>query len=503
MANVVIPQPGVPYVKASIGKEELTLGPDRRLMSFNYTRSTTGGGSNNMFTLVLLDTQWTVVEDALFKFGINGMNIEYGWYGSQDPKLWTKQPIGMGIQTFTPEIFDSYAKITITGFTKTDFLGKDSTISSSLQKSTFINGNSVSEILKKIYEAKGFDCTGIEQTAKFPKVHCSTDSSKVETPIFLITGESALQLWNNELKFRAIEPKFDGNTNDKLSKESKDGAIRGTYNTGRGGYCLYFMDDAPGPPKVFLSIAPTPQSVKDGAGVVATYDYPIKHKGAREVISFDYTMNFPLMASAGGLDSTRGSGIDPVSGVPFTAKTSQDRTTEIPNGVAKYTPQAPDGFTSAASVLPGGLRGRNAFEGSAMLQGTYAWKDLFTNRGTLTLLGRTDLKINDRIQMNVWAKYLNKQKQLVEMEHYATGVWAIREIVQVITPGVFTTKLDLQKISGHVKPQTGVAVGKGAQQFTLPEKPLTQNIDTHNDKTGEGSTVPAKTAWGDIEIISS
>ena len=117
--NVTIPQPGVPYMKMTMGGEEVTFGQDRRLMSFSYDRVT---NKASHLEVQFLDTEWTYIEGLLSKNWQSGIRIEYGWLGSKDPKLWTKEPIKMSAQKFNPQIFDSYVLITITGVTTDDKL---------------------------------------------------------------------------------------------------------------------------------------------------------------------------------------------------------------------------------------------------------------------------------------------------------------------------------------------------------------------------------------------
>jgi hypothetical protein len=249
---------------------------------------------------------------------------------------------------------------------------------------------------------------------------------------------------------------------------------------------LYFVDS--NPPKVFLSIVPPPQEMEK-ASVKATYDYPINHGGSREVIDFTYDVDFPIAASTLGQEATRGSGIDPHSGVVWTAKTQQDRKVPTPKGEINQATQITDGFTAATSIPQGGLRGRNPFEAADMLKATYFNKSKMTYRGSINLLGRPDYELGDNIQMNVWARYKDNTGQLVVYPHYASGKWNVREIVQVISPGTFTTKLDLQKVSGmEFLPQSSIRQSKGQVQNTSYDPVITPK-PVENDQGGGSSSI--------------
>lgn len=460
--NVTIPQPGVPYVRIWMGDEEVTFGPDRRLMEFSYSMVMSKVGE---FTIKLIDSEWTVVESLLHQYWNEGIRIQYGWLGAKSGKLWTDHTITMTAQKFNPVVYDSHVEITINGFTKMSSLASAKDVYHQIKHSYVIRQTSVSQIIEKIFKEKGMLVTA-DQTAEFARVHSDPHSTLTVHPTFLMTGQSALQMFLNEWQCRSIEPDYNGHSNDKIVEEL-NGYVKGSENTGRGGFQLYFIDSDP--PQVVLLRPPTKNDISS-PNSFATYDYPTQHKGAREVLSFRYEVDISANSTE-GLATQRSTFVDSNSKLTSTIRVQEQVIEDGPvrnsgTGQEKRSieknPRIPDGYTTAARYLQQFSVGRSPKEVQQFLQGYYWTKELMTRTATLELLGRPDYRLGHYVWMNVWANRRDKSTNKVIVEpHYTTGKWRVEEIHQNIRPGIFTTTLGLKKFSGIFStPQTGIKYNK-------------------------------------------
>ena len=455
--NVTIPQPGVPYMKMRMGGEDVTFGEDRRLLSFSYDMVT---NKTNSVEVVFLDTEWTYIEGLLADNWADGIEIEFGWLGSNDSKLWTKEPIKMQALKFNPQVFDSYVTIAIKGSTLAPRIaeaGSNPLKDYATQRGyAYLQEDSISGLVKKMFKDLKIDTEKVEETAKLALAHVSVDDTLATVPNYLITSQTPIQILVNEWIKRAIEP---GDNINKLAEEI-DGKISGSNNKGRGGYTFHFIDTKP--PQIVMTI-------KGDKSIFATYDYPTQHKGAREVISFSYEVDIMAAVTYGQL-STKTDFIDPHSGASMSVTSSAEVKEEGAKGIREFSPKGSHGVTAAASrqIYPGVTNTKQLIEAN---QALYWTKENQIRRGGLVLLGRPDYLLGHRIQMNVWLSRMTGGKSSPE-PHYSSGEWQVFEVRQKITPGEFLTTLDLKKITGVFStPQTGGATDKKSKEtFTIGEE---------------------------------
>lgn len=463
--NVIIPQPGVPYVRIWMGEEEITLGRDRRLMEFSYSSVMNKVGE---FNIKLIDSEWTVVESLLHQNWNEGIKIQYGWLGAKDKRLWTEDTITMTAQKFNPIVFDSYVEMTINGVTKLSGMASEKDVYHEIKHSFVIRQTTVSAIIENIFKQQGLAVTAA-QTAEFAKVHSDPHSTLATHPTFLMTGQSALQTFLEQWRNRAIEPDYNGQENDKIVEEL-NGYVDGVNNTGRGGYELFFIDS--NPPKVVLLGPPKKKDI-ESANAYATYDYPTQHKGVREVLNFRYEVDISANSTE-GLATQRSTFVDPTSRMTSAIRVQEKSIEDGPvrgsggnqtRSIEKH-PRVPDGYTTAARYLQQFSVGRSPKEVQQFLQGYYWVKELMTRNSTLELLGRPDFRLGHYVWMNVWANRREKTTNKIIVEpHYTTGKWRVEEIHQNIRPGIFTTTLGMKKFSGiRSIPQTGIKYNKNEKE---------------------------------------
>jgi hypothetical protein len=477
MANVTIPQPGVPFVKIWIDGNEITAAPKRRLKRFVYSLGTTPSQANAI-TMELIDAEWTEVEQLLANSS-GVITFRYGWLGETDKKLWSEEDTMMRILKFKPTLYDSYVSMTLEGFSLSKIIASDktATTTSDFQASKVLEGTSVSKILKKIYSDKGFDVSNIEETAEFAKVHCSTDSTLSQTPTFIITGESAIQLYNNDFRYRAVKP-----GENKIGEQIK-GRTEGTTNKGKGGYILYFKDT--NPPQVYLTLG---ADIKEDR-FMGSYDWPIVTSETREVISFDYEINIPMAGSTQGQGSTRTTLVDPTSSEQYTLKATEENHEEFPGPTPKQNKSSTvvPGLTSAHRIIQlSGNYSRSPKEARDALNATYDYKALQVRRSKLTLMGRPDFFLGHQVEMNVWAYVKYGEGQFEKTRHWSSGLWEALEVIHTIEPGKFTTVLDLIKLKDYKNTGVEGQVSKGSQEkFSLgdPTLPNESNYKLNFDES--------------------
>lgn len=455
MGNVTIPQPTAPFVKVWIGDKEITESPKRRLKRFEYHLGTIPS-QGNQIEMELVDTEWTEIEDLLVsEYG--QITFEFGWLGSKDEKLWTKEKRVMRIVKYVPQIHESYSIITLYGLTLAKMLDSPDTTASetnNLQISRIIEGTSFSKFVQNHWsKEKGWNVEGVEETAEFAKVHCGTEGTMAERPIYMLTGETALQLVNNYLRYRSVEP---GDKN-KTVEEKTPGQLVGTQNMGRGGYLLFFDDTDP--PKVFLTLGVDEKN----SLLKGTYDWPVVTDDTREVISFEYEMNIPMSGSIWGYHGTKTTAVENNTGNTFTIDSvTKDSIYPGPHKKAPDTPLQPPPGYSASEKIYIDTGGRSQQETRDFVTAIHGYKANLVYRSSLVILGRTDLRLGHQIKMNVWA-YKLVDGQLVKTIHWSSGTWVILEIKHEITPGKFVSVLDMKKLS-NAEQHTGGQIEKSDQK---------------------------------------
>jgi hypothetical protein len=457
-SNVTIPQPAVPYVKVWMGGARVTFGDNkRRLISFKYDMAYNQPGE---FQLQFIDTEWTTIEALLHQNWDNGIELQYGWLGSNNPKLWTENKITMTAQWFTPIVYDSYVDITIKGNTQ----ARTSYEGAPLTKDTFhqsqwgfvIRETRVSDAVKEIFKQKGFKVDRVEKTAELAKVHIDPHSTLTTHPIFLMTNQSALQSFINDWRYKAIEPNYKGQDNTGLVEEL-NGMVKGNNNTARGGYRLCFIDSDP--PEVILT--------RDGGvgeqPIWASYDYPTRHEGAREVLSFSYTADI-MANTTDGLGSQRILGTDAKSKITYSVRNQNYRQEPGPTRESPFLldPKTDDAGVTASKIRT--VNGGNSRSPKELIQfgdASYWLKELQIRRSSLNLLGRADALLNHHIMMYVWSNRIVENNKVIVEPHYSSGRWQVEEVHHLITPGVFTTALELRRLEGlneefKNKPEVGL-----------------------------------------------
>ena len=441
-----VPQPGVPYAKVWIAGVEVTESKDRRLMSFEYTLVT---GKTPTMTVALLDLEFDYVESLVRQSGIDGMYFEFGWLGSSNNQLWSER-IRASAQKYSPQIFDSYSIITIHSIVtlspKVVEQGTNPQKDTARQQClSYKDATKLSEFLKYRYSLLGFNTDKIEDTDDVAKIHCSTKDTLADHPPWLITCQTDLQAFHNDLKFKGLKQ----NTSDGLVKESGGTVGGGSKANGLGQ--IFFI---PGKtPEVGLTFDNSP------GPIVGAYVYPEPPYADRQVLGLSIEQSFNAFSSQ-STHSGVSAGSDIMTGTQERVRKSPKSTDPGARGTIERDPEIQDGVNSGAWM--GGSR-RTAVLSSQHLRdttvATYDDKQGQIRRASIILVGRVDFKFADHIMIYVYKRSGHQaagggggQGGL----YYLSGEWIIREIHHKILPGTFQTTLDLQRFNpGGVTHQTG------------------------------------------------